>query len=272
MKDYHVERRKSPSNYYLNVSLGDVSRINEVKAVIERLNCVNKVNITSNSQLELTVYPKKMFSIETVEQEVKTLLTRYETGNENDPTIDANLISSSISEKSYDQITSAISRFGKNMEKTPLSYQTFGEEDFRNLFLQYLNSISNSTTTTGETFNNKGKTDILIQNTDGENLFIAECKLWKGESELEGAINQLLERYVTWRDSKLAIIIFNKEMKNFSNLIIKAISTLKSHSKFKRKEQGNDEAIQIFIFKHPQDENKEVKITLLVFNFYFNIT
>ena len=61
-------------------------------------------------------------------------------------------------------------------------------------------------------------------------------------------------------------------MKIFSNLIIKAFSTLKSHSKFKRKEQGNDEAIQIFIFKHPQDENKEVKITLLVFNFYFNIT
>lgn len=154
------------------------------------------------------------------------------------------------------------------MEKTPYSYQSFGEEDFRNLFLPHLNSISSSTVTTGETFNNNGKTDILIQNTDGENLFIAECKLWKGEAQLKEAINQLLERYVTWRDNKLAIIIFNKDMKDFSGLITKSHSALKSHSKFKRTDLKGDDTNQSFIFEHPQDANKEVKISLLLFNFY----
>lgn len=156
------------------------------------------------------------------------------------------------------------------MEKTPSSYRSFGEEDFRNLFLPHLNSISTSTTTTGETFNKNGKTDILVQNTDGENLFIAECKLWKGETLLKEAIDQLLDRYVTWRDSKLAIIVFNKDMKDFSGLIEKAHSALKSHSKYKRTEQVDDNTNQIFIFKHPQDESKEVKVSLLLFNYYAN--
>ena len=270
MKDFHVEKRKAPNSDYLNVSLGDVSQINEIQAALATVKSVKKVNITHNSQLELTVYPKKMFSIETVENEVKTFLDKYVPGSENDPKIETDLISSTISDKSYSQISSIISKFGKNMEKTPSSYHTLGEEDLRNLFLPYLNSVSTSSITTGETFNKNGKTDILIQNTDGENLFIAECKLWKGESLLKEAIDQLLGRYVTWRDSKLAIIVFNKEMRDFSSLISKAHSALKSHSKFKRIEQGDDVTKQIFIFKHPQDENKEVKITLFLFTFYNN--
>lgn len=270
MKDFHVEKRKAPNNDYLNVSIGDETLITDVQTAISTIKQVRKVNVTNNSQVELTVYPKKMYSIETVEQEVTSFLKQYSPGKVADPKIEANLISGDISEKAYLQITNAIFKYGKNMEKTPSSYKTFGEEDFRNLFLPHLNSISTSTTTTGETFNKNGKTDILVQNTDGENLFIAECKLWKGEAQLKEAIDQLLERYVTWRDSKLAIIVFNKDMKDFSGLITKAHSALKSHSKYKRMEQASDNTNQIFIFKHPQDENKEVKVTLLLFNYYAN--
>jgi hypothetical protein len=270
MKDFHVEKRKVFDNDYLNVSIGDETQLADVQTAISTLKQVRKVNITANSQLELTVYPKKMYSIDTVEKEVKSFLQQYSPGKAADPKIEANLISGDISEKAYQQITSAIFKYGKNMEKTPSSYRSFGEEDFRNLFLPHLNSISTSTTTTGETFNKNGKTDILVQNTDGENLFIAECKLWKGESLLKEAIDQLLDRYVTWRDSKLAIIVFNKDMKDFSGLIEKAHSALKSHSKYKRTEQVNDNTNQIFIFKHPQDESKEVKVSLLLFNYYAN--
>lgn len=270
MEDFHVEKRKVFNSDYLNVSIGDETQIADVQAAISTIKQVRKVNITDNSQLELTVYPKKMYSIDIVEKEVTSFLKQYSPGKVADPKIEANLISGDISGKSYQQITSAIFKYGKNMEKTPSSYKGFGEEDFRNLFLPHLNSISTSTITTGETFNKNGKTDILVQNTDGENLFIAECKLWNGEALLKEAIDQLLDRYVTWRDSKLAIIVFNKDMKDFSGLIEKAHSALKSHSKYKRMEETNDNTNQVFIFKHPQDESKEVKVALLLFNYYAN--
>lgn len=270
MKDFHVEKRKVFNNDYLNVSIGNEKQITDIQAALCTINSVKNVNITHNKQIELTVYPKKMYSIETVEKDVNAFLKQYIPGNVADPKIKDNLISGNISEKAYKEITSAIFKYGKNMEKTPSSYRSFGEEDFRNLFLPHLNSISTETTTTGETFNNNGKTDILVQNTDGENLFIAECKLWKGESQLKDAIDQLLDRYVTWRDSKLSIIVFNKDMKDFTGLINKAHAALKSHSKYKRMEQSNDNTNQIFIFEHPQDTNKEVKIALLLFNYYIN--
>ena len=60
--------------------------------------------------------------------------------------------------------------------------------------------------TTGETFNNAGKTDILIRH-EGTNVFVAECKFWKGKKAHFQTIDQLLN-YLTWRDSKSAILYF----------------------------------------------------------------
>lgn len=59
MEDFHVEKRKAPNSDYLNVSIGDETQIADVQAAISTIKQVRKVNITANSQLELTVYPKK---------------------------------------------------------------------------------------------------------------------------------------------------------------------------------------------------------------------
>lgn len=61
---------------------------------------------------------------------------------------------------------------------------------------------------TGETFNKKGKTDILLRHA-GNNAFVGECKFWKGEKSFLSTIDQLLG-YLTWRDSKTAVIMFVK--------------------------------------------------------------
>ncbi len=98
--------------------------------------------------------------------------------------------------------------------------------------MPHLNSISKSYTATSETFNKIGKADILIQDNEGINIFIAECKIWHGGQELLNAINQLLERYVTWRDEKTALIIFNKDNKDFSKLLMTAKKTIKKHPNF----------------------------------------
>lgn len=60
MKDFHVEKRKVFDNDYLNVSIGDETQLADVQTAISTLKQVRKVNITANSQLELTVYSKKI--------------------------------------------------------------------------------------------------------------------------------------------------------------------------------------------------------------------
>jgi hypothetical protein len=66
--------------------------------------------------------------------------------------------------------------------------------------------------------NKGGKTDILVKHTDGTNVFVAECKYWKGEGVLHETINQLFDRYLTWRDSKVAIVFF-VTIKEFSRVL-----------------------------------------------------
>jgi hypothetical protein len=71
---------------------------------------------------------------------------------------------------------------------------------------------------TGETFNFQGKTDILIQ-VEGKKIFIAECKFWKGEKSFLATLDQLLS-YLSWRDTKAAVIMFNRNA-DFSAVLAK---------------------------------------------------
>jgi hypothetical protein len=175
-------------------------------------------------------------------------------------------IISSISDKAYSEIIERILEFGKNLEKFQSMYQNLDEEKFRDFFLPHLNAISKKHSGTGETFNKKGKTDILIQDNDSNNVFIAECKLWNGQAELKKAVDQLLERYVNWRDERTAIIIFNKEVKGFSDVISKAIDALKGHPRFETFIGHRKDSSYSFIFNHPEDSKKTVKLELILFN------
>src|SRR5207253_7059486 len=84
---------------------------------------------------------------------------------------------------------------------------------------------------TGETFNFEGKADILIR-AEGKNIFIAECKFWRGPESFREALEQLLG-YATWRDSKLALVIFNRD-RQFSSVLEKIPEVVKSHPCCKR--------------------------------------
>ena len=75
------------------------------------------------------------------------------------------------------------------MERKPSLYRGKEEEDLRDQFLLFLETRYAATTGTSETFNKAGKTDILLKYEDGTNLFVAECKWWKGEREFHAAIN-----------------------------------------------------------------------------------
>ena len=76
-----------------------------------------------------------------------------------------------------------------------------------------------------------GKTDILIREGD-RNVFIAECKIWKGEAELLKAIDQILG-YLHWRDTKAALLVFNRN-KAFSDILAKVPSAIQHHANCKK--------------------------------------
>jgi hypothetical protein len=112
------------------------------------------------------------------------------------------------------------------MEKKPSTYKDKDEKGIRDQFLLVLETRYDSTITTGETFNKGGKTDIILKYAkDGSNLFVAECKFWHGSSEFHKAISQLFDRYLTWRDSKAALMLFviDKDFTNFIETIKKEI-------------------------------------------------
>lgn len=263
-KLFTTEKREAFDNPYLKVFLRDKSKISDVASLISSLQSVRKANVTDNVEKDITVYPAKTYSVDEMITEIDIALDSYLTGGTLDPVFEDKI--ALLSDKGYEDILMHIRNYGKNLEKFKNLYDKFDEEGFREFFLPHLNSISKKHSATGETFNKIGKTDILIQDENGLNVFIAECKLWNGESELLKAVDQLLERYVTWRDEKVALIIFNKNMKNFSELLTKASKKLTDHPLFHDYIGPTSDSSFRYIFKHPDDNLKMITLELIIFN------
>ena len=129
-----------------------------------------------------------------------------------------------ISDTDYKDILVTVKHTGSTYERTPASYKELHEEDLRNTLLAALNATYKGDAT-GETFRNKGKTDICIER-ENRAAFVAECKMWTGPKEVGKAIEQL-ESYLTWRDCKTALIYFVKR-KDFFKTLETAEASLRS--------------------------------------------
>jgi hypothetical protein len=112
-----------------------------------------------------------------------------------------------LDEAEYQHILDVMKSMSLVMERSPKAFSTLDEEAIRNHFLLQLNGHYEGAAT-GETFNFSGKTDVLIR-VQNRNVFVAECKFWNGPKGFNEAIDQLLT-YLTWRDAKCALIVFNK--------------------------------------------------------------
>ena len=172
-----------------------------------------------------------------------------------------------LPESEYEYILGVIKSMSLVMERNPSSFSQLNEPQIRDQFLMILNSHYEGQAT-GETFNASGKTDILIRYAN-KNVFIAECKFWRGEKELIEATDQLIG-YTSWRDTKTAILLFNKN-KDFSSVISKIDSAAKSHNCYKRantlKDASlKDETIFSYIFNQHDDKNREFYLSILAFD------
>lgn len=167
----------------------------------------------------------------------------------------------------YNDILKVIYDLGKSMEKKPSTYEGKDEESIRDQFLLILETRYDGTTATGETFNKGGKTDIILKYAnDGSNLFVAECKFWHGASEFHKAISQLFDRYLTWRDSKTALLLFVSN-KDFTNVLATVKDEATKHPYFVKSIGQRGETSFSYLFHLPKDKDKIVFFEIIVFHY-----
>jgi hypothetical protein len=162
----------------------------------------------------------------------------------------------------YDDILDVIRSMVDVMERSPHAFVDMDEEDMRTQILVQLNNQFEGEAT-GETFNYEGKTDIHIR-ADGKNVFIAECKFWRGPKAFREAIDQLLG-YASWRDTKTALVIFNRN-KNLTSVLEKIPPVVQEHPNFRREIASDGETEFRFVLHHKNDEKRDVTLAVLVFD------
>lgn len=167
-----------------------------------------------------------------------------------------------LANSDYEHIISVISSMATVIERSPAAFERMEEEHLRFLFLVPLNGHYDGEAT-GETFNFDGKTDILIR-VQGRNIFIAECKFWMGQKGLTKTVTQLLG-YTSWRDTKTAIVLFNRN-KDFSAVLDQIRPTVEAHPNFKRFVGRPNESQFRFVLKQPTDASRELLLTVLAFD------
>jgi hypothetical protein len=166
-------------------------------------------------------------------------------------------------EENYEHILTVCSSMARVLELSPKAFVDMEEETLRSHFLVQLNGHYLGDAT-GETFNYQGKTDILVK-SNGRNIFIGECKIWKGEKVMIETIDQILG-YTSWRDTKTAILLFNRN-KDFSAILRKAVETVKQHKNFKAEVTAyKKETAFRFTFTHRDDPERELTLTVMGFN------
>ncbi|WP_367237398.1 hypothetical protein VXM67_23290 [Pseudomonas sp. Rh2] len=188
----------------------------------------------------------------TVKQKVVPQLPPMTPATPPEPTLDM---------KQYETILGLVRGAGRSIEQSSSRTRKLDEESLRDLFLVPLNAHFG--TATGEAFNYQGKTDVLIRHEEG-NLFVAEFKIWGGDKRFLATIDQLLS-YLTWRDTKTAIVMFNRNA-DFTAVVQKMRDLVKSHPRYLSGPVSLDETSDRYVFSLPQDSGRKVTISLLAFD------
>ncbi len=113
-----------------------------------------------------------------------------------------------LADEEYEYILRVVEQMVRVMERSPATFARMKEPEIRDVILMMLNGHYDGEAM-AEVFNAAGKTDILIRHK-GDNVFVAECKNWDGEKDFHAALDQLLG-YLTWHDTKAALLVFNRD-------------------------------------------------------------
>jgi len=167
-----------------------------------------------------------------------------------------------LDEKEYEHILTVLRSMSLVMERDPAAFSTLDEENIRTHFLLQLNGHYEGGAT-GETFNHNGKTDILIRSGD-RNVFIAECKFWRGQKGFNETIDQLLG-YLTWRDTKCALLIFNTT-KDSAGVRARMHETMKARPEYRKTVFHNPDGDSRYIIIKSSEPGKEIIVATQLYD------
>ena len=162
----------------------------------------------------------------------------------------------------YDYILNVIDNMSQNIERSPSTFVHMKEEQIRDLILVNLNGHYEGDAT-GETFNVNGKTDILIR-ANGRNVFIAECKFWAGPASVHKAIDQILG-YLTWRDTKAALIMFCRTV-DFTKTLSKLATAITKHPNCKCELRKVSDTHVRYLFRQKNDPDRDLFLAVQAFS------
>jgi hypothetical protein len=165
--------------------------------------------------------------------------------------------------QAYDDILATITAMAHGIERSPKTFEGMDEEDIRIVLLIGLNAIYEGKAT-GETFNGLRKSDILIREAD-RNIFVAECLVWDGEVKFRKKLDDQLLDYVVWRDTKAALIVFNRT-KNLTSVIRTIQDVLSKHPQYVKKLDSPSDTSFKYIFRRLDDPEQHFYLTCLAFN------
>ncbi|MBS4211614.1 hypothetical protein [Neobacillus rhizophilus] len=175
-----------------------------------------------------------------------------------------------LTDPDYAGIIDVIYRYGIQMSRTVEPYFNLDEEPLRFTILNALNVIYNGLGG-GETFNKEGKSDICIRVKD-INIFVAECKVLHRPGSIDEGLEQLLLKYTTTYDDKVALIVFNK---NYDSSVAVRHAEERTDKFFKdNKLTFKKFPLEVQDYKytlrynteHPLDKSKTLILTVLVIN------
>lgn len=171
-----------------------------------------------------------------------------------------------ISDAQYEHILSIIRHEGRTFETAPATFAKHGEEELRDIVRAHLNGHFKGLAT-GEAFRAKGKTDLCIE-FENRAAFVAECKNWGGEQVALDALTQLIECYLTWRDCKAALILFNLTVGGFSGIQAKVPDILKKHPQFVRAMTSAEAGEWRIVVKRTDDPDRLITVHVFLFNLF----
>lgn len=165
-----------------------------------------------------------------------------------------------ITDDDFADIIGDIVTITQTFERLAVTYADMDEERLRDQILTMLGNVYGPAT--GESFSKRGKSDIYLPWEGRNPVFLAECKWWNGPKRFaQYDLPQLLDRYVVWRDTHAAMILFIRN-KDASAVIDKAIDIVRNHGRYVR--DGNaTRGAPVFVLHKDGDPDREIQLALV---------
>lgn len=168
-----------------------------------------------------------------------------------------------LADQAFEDVLRVLIHSRNALERSPSLAQALGEDQIRDILLISLNAVFEGAAT-GETFNHLGRTDILVRVRD-TNVFVGECKVWSTETVLTEALDDQLLRYLTWRDTKGALLLFIRNQQ-VAPVIDKAIDLIQQHPNYiETLPGGTHHGRHDFVLHANGDPQKKIHIAFLPF-------